>query len=209
MAASRQAWCRRSWEFYIFIWRLLGLGHYSPRPLWHTHSNKAIPPSSVTPWPKHIQTITGTKRDDPANTQPKPWLISCYLCLHTSVHQSPLLGTEWCYLLQNYLLYQPRYSVVANSSCIAMSWMTEAGFSLSLCLLFICPVLSVAKGPKLQLNLMFLNPRSWKKERHQATCALALKISHARHVLFSSQFTNWPCHSTLPDLLGYWSTEFY
>jgi hypothetical protein len=23
MAASRQAWCRRSWEFYIFIWRLL------------------------------------------------------------------------------------------------------------------------------------------------------------------------------------------
>jgi hypothetical protein len=24
MAAFRQAWCRRSWEFCIFIWRLLG-----------------------------------------------------------------------------------------------------------------------------------------------------------------------------------------
>jgi hypothetical protein len=24
MAASRQAWCRRSWEFYNFIWRTLG-----------------------------------------------------------------------------------------------------------------------------------------------------------------------------------------
>jgi hypothetical protein len=23
MAASRQAWCRRSWEFDIFIWKLL------------------------------------------------------------------------------------------------------------------------------------------------------------------------------------------
>ena len=59
MAASRQAWCRRSWEFYIFIWRLLADTGFQAararvlRPClqWHTYSNKAAPPNSVTPGP--------------------------------------------------------------------------------------------------------------------------------------------------------------
>jgi hypothetical protein len=49
MAASRQAWCKRCWEFYIFIWRLLAdfqaarVRVLSPCPQWHTYSNKVTP----------------------------------------------------------------------------------------------------------------------------------------------------------------------
>jgi hypothetical protein len=43
MAASRQAWRRRSWEFYIFIWRLLVedwfLGHYEKGLKVHAYSD--------------------------------------------------------------------------------------------------------------------------------------------------------------------------
>jgi hypothetical protein len=66
MAESRQAWCRRSWEFYIFIWRLLAeywLQAASTRvlkltssdtllPQGHTYSNRA------NPWAEHTQNIT-------------------------------------------------------------------------------------------------------------------------------------------------------
>jgi len=66
MASSGQAWCRRSWEFYIFIWRPLGEDWpyvvrgriLVPTPTMthclqqgHT-SNKAMP------WAMHIQTTT-------------------------------------------------------------------------------------------------------------------------------------------------------
>jgi hypothetical protein len=55
MAASRQAWCRRSWGFIIFIWRLLAeycllkLKWVScfPHPQWHTYSNRATPSYSA------------------------------------------------------------------------------------------------------------------------------------------------------------------
>ena len=60
MIVSRQAWCRQSWEFYIFISRLLVEARVRvlcPHPQWHTHSNKATPlivplpgPSIYKPW---------------------------------------------------------------------------------------------------------------------------------------------------------------
>jgi hypothetical protein len=69
MAASRQVWCRQSWKFYIFIWRLLvevcfqaGRRMVLKPRLTVTHllqghasSKKATPSNSVTPWAKHIQ----------------------------------------------------------------------------------------------------------------------------------------------------------
>jgi hypothetical protein len=73
MTASRQAWCRRSWEFCIFIWRLPGedwLPHGQEEGLiTHLHSDtlpltrphllqQAMPPNSATPRAKHIQTTT-------------------------------------------------------------------------------------------------------------------------------------------------------
>jgi hypothetical protein len=67
VVTSRQAWCWRSWEFYIFIWikaasrilafRQLGWRSQSPCPQWHTYSNEATCPNSIIPWPKHLQTI--------------------------------------------------------------------------------------------------------------------------------------------------------
>ena len=71
MVAHRKAWCWRSQEFYILIWRQLekdssrhlGGGSQSPPSQWHTSSNKAIYPNSATPWAKYIQTTT------PANEQ--------------------------------------------------------------------------------------------------------------------------------------------
>ena len=70
MAASMQAWLRRSWEFYILFWRqrweawlpaakkgvlkpLSTVTHFFQQS--HTYSNKAIPPNSAIPWAKHIQ----------------------------------------------------------------------------------------------------------------------------------------------------------
>jgi hypothetical protein len=38
--------------------RQLGWEYLSPSPLWHTHSNKATPLNSATPWAAHIQTTT-------------------------------------------------------------------------------------------------------------------------------------------------------
>jgi hypothetical protein len=50
--------------------RQLGGGSQSPPPTvtqflqqGHTCSNKSIPPNSATPWAKHIQTTTPTKKD--------------------------------------------------------------------------------------------------------------------------------------------------
>jgi hypothetical protein len=76
MAVSRQAWCRQSWKFYVFIQRLLvedwlsgnwGEG-LKPTPTvthllqpGHTYSNKAKPPNGPTPWSKNIQTMTHSK----------------------------------------------------------------------------------------------------------------------------------------------------
>ena len=62
IADSKRAWCRRSWEFYNFIWRLLAEywlpgswdenikphGHIDIlTPQDHTYSNKTTPPNSV------------------------------------------------------------------------------------------------------------------------------------------------------------------
>jgi hypothetical protein len=73
MAVSRQAWHTQSWEFYIFIQRLLvedwlpGNWGESLKPTptvthlfqpGHTYSIKATPPDGATPWSKNIQTIT-------------------------------------------------------------------------------------------------------------------------------------------------------
>jgi hypothetical protein len=67
MAASRQAWCRRSWDFYIFIWRLLAEywlpGSEDEGLKAHAHSdsnysNKVTSPNSATLWAEHIQTMT-------------------------------------------------------------------------------------------------------------------------------------------------------
>jgi hypothetical protein len=74
MAASRQTWCKKSWEFYIFIWRLLAEywlpgskdgGLKNPIPTvthllqqGHIYYNRAIPSNSTTPWAEHIQAIT-------------------------------------------------------------------------------------------------------------------------------------------------------
>jgi hypothetical protein len=73
MAVSRQAWCRQSWEFYVFIQRLLvedwlpsNWGEsLKPTPTvthllqpGHTYSNKTTPTNGATPWSKNIQTIT-------------------------------------------------------------------------------------------------------------------------------------------------------
>jgi hypothetical protein len=47
MVASRQAWCRRSWEFYIFIWRLLWgdalPGSWDEGLRAHTHDDTPVP----------------------------------------------------------------------------------------------------------------------------------------------------------------------
>jgi hypothetical protein len=58
MTASRQAWHRQSWEFYVFIQRLLvedwlRVRVLSPHPQWHTYS------SQVTPIPTrpHLQMV--------------------------------------------------------------------------------------------------------------------------------------------------------
>jgi hypothetical protein len=73
MAASRLSWHRKSWEYYIFIQRLL-VEDWLPgnwgesinptptvthllKPI-HTYSNKATLPNGATPWSKNIQTIT-------------------------------------------------------------------------------------------------------------------------------------------------------
>jgi hypothetical protein len=78
MAASRQACCRQSWEFYIFTWRLIEeywlqvakMRVLNPTPTvtqllqqGHAYSNRAIPSKSAAPWTKHIQTITDTHPD--------------------------------------------------------------------------------------------------------------------------------------------------
>jgi hypothetical protein len=81
MAASRQALCRRSWEFYIFIQRKPGADcpsslceeHLKAYPnsdhffqqshifqQSHTYSNKPTPHNHAIPWANHIQTITVT-----------------------------------------------------------------------------------------------------------------------------------------------------
>jgi hypothetical protein len=64
-AASRQACCRRSWEF-LHLKASSGRLDFQaarvkvlcPCPQWDTYSNKATPPNSATPWAKHIQTMT-------------------------------------------------------------------------------------------------------------------------------------------------------
>jgi len=45
LVASKQAWCRRSWEFYIFIWRLLWKDWLPGSELLkaHTHSDTPTP----------------------------------------------------------------------------------------------------------------------------------------------------------------------
>jgi hypothetical protein len=60
MAVSRQAWHRRSWEFYVFIQRLLVEDWLStrvrilyPHPQWHTHSNQVTP----IPTRPHLQMV--------------------------------------------------------------------------------------------------------------------------------------------------------
>jgi hypothetical protein len=61
MAASRQAWHRRSWEFYVFIQRLLVEDWFQatrvrilcPHPQWHTHSNQVTP----IPTRPHLQMV--------------------------------------------------------------------------------------------------------------------------------------------------------
>jgi hypothetical protein len=69
-AAPRQVWCRRSWGFNTLFWRQTGEDWLPGKGLkvhahcahllqqGHIYSNKTSPPSSATPWTKHIQTIT-------------------------------------------------------------------------------------------------------------------------------------------------------
>ena len=68
MAVSRQAWCGKSWEFFIFIQRKPGtdcpqaarMRVFKPTLQWHTYSFRATPSNSATPWAKNIQTITSS-----------------------------------------------------------------------------------------------------------------------------------------------------
>jgi hypothetical protein len=107
MAISRQAWCRMSWEFYIFIWRLLAKYWFLK---YQATSKRALKPTPTVTYllqqchslAKYKQTIT--------NPIPRLYLARKWHLMHTQwvcIHRVPMYGFPFIHLCLHLFFLPP------------------------------------------------------------------------------------------------------